>query len=56
MVSFPVPPLTTSRSRLGSVPLIVTWAASPLTATDDPLLTTLMLSSPAVPLTVTVSA
>ena len=39
-----------------SAPSIVTCAASPLTTTDAPLLTTLMLSSPAVPLTVTVSA
>ena len=39
-----------------SAPLIVTCAASPLTATDAPLVTTLMLSSPAVPLTLTLSA
>ena len=35
-----------------STPLIVTCAARPLTTTDEPLLATLMWSSPAVPLTV----
>ena len=55
MVSLPAPPLTTSESRPASAPLIVTCAASPLTTTDEPLLTTLMWSSPAVPLTFTVS-
>ena len=39
-----------------SVPAIVTCAASPLTTTDAPLLATVMVSSPAVPLTITVSA
>ena len=56
MMSFPTPPLTTSESPPASAPLIVTCAARPLTATDEPLVTTLIVSSPAVPLTVTVSA
>ena len=56
MVSLPASPLTTSESLAPSAPLIVTWAARPLTTIDAPLLATLMLSSPAVPLTVTVSA
>ena len=38
------------------MPLIVTCAANPLTTTDEPLRATLMWSSPAVPLTFTVSA
>ena len=56
MVSLPAPPLTTSESMPASTPLTVTCAASPLTTTDEPLLATLMWSSPAVPLTFTVSA
>ena len=56
MVSLPARPLTTSVSLAASTPLTVTCAASPLTVTVPLLLVTLMLSSPAVPLTFTVSA
>ena len=56
MVSLPASPLTTSESVPASAPLIVTCAASPLTTIDEPLPATLMRSSPAVPLTFTVSA
>ena len=45
-----------SESSPPSAPAIVTFAASPLTATPAAPLATVMLSSPAVPLTITLSA
>jgi len=54
MVSLPAPPSITSESMLASAPLIVTCAGSPVDEeSDGPLLTTLMVSLPTVPLTVT---
>ena len=56
MTSLPASAVDDQRSLPASAPAIVTCAARPLTTTDAPLPATLMLSSPAVPLTVTVSA
>src|SRR5262249_34686904 len=56
MVSLPASPLMVSESLAPSAPAIVTFAANPLTTTDARLLATVMWSSPAVPLTVTLSA
>jgi hypothetical protein len=56
MVSLPPAPLTVSESRAPSVPASVTFAANPLTTTLAPLLATVTVSSPAVPLTITLSA
>ena len=49
-------PLTVSVSSPASACAIVTCAARPLTTIDPPAAATVMLSSPAVPLTMTVSA
>ena len=38
------------------MPLTIVCAANPLTRTDEPLLTTLIVSAPFVPLTMTLSA
>ena len=55
MVSLPPRPLMVSVSLAPSACAIVTCAASPLTVTAPPLLAILMASSPAVPLTMTLS-